>query len=304
MRFLTLIMCVLIAEHPCLASRKKPRSARSATHHAGKGINIYSNTREMALGRDLAGDVERSARLIEDPVVTEYVNRIGQGLVRESNSPFTVRIRIIRADEANSLALPGGFIYINSALIRATENEAELAAALAHEIAHVASRHYTRQTTCGDILGFASIALLFVGGWPGLLAREGSTFGGPLVMKRFSRGAEAEADRLGIQYLYDAGYDPTAFVDLLERFSRPEQTGPGIFAGFLSTHPSFASRVRAAQKHIQQALQPRSQYLIQTSEFELKKERLVAIESGAPVQWKSTKSPTAVDDRPVLRRHP
>ena len=253
---------------------------------------------------DLAGDLERTARLIEDPVVTEYVNRIGQGLVHGSGSPFTLRIRIIRAEEANSLALPGGFIYINSGLIRATNNEAELAVALAHEIGHVVARHYTRQASWGDILGFASIPLLFMGGWPGLLAQEGATFGGPLVMKRLSRGAEAEADRRGIQYLYNAGYDPTAFVDLLERISLREQTGGGIFAGFLSAHPSLASRVRAAQKQIQKDLQPRSQYLIQTSEFERVKERLMEVEGGAPISRKVSRSPASFDDRPALRRHP
>jgi predicted Zn-dependent protease len=302
MRFLALVGSVLIAGSSCRAASKEPVSLRNRPPQAGRGLNIYSRTREVSLGRDLARDLNRTVRLIEDPIVTEYVNRIAQSLAEESGSPFTLRVSIIRAEEANSLALPGGFIYINSGFIRATTGEAELAAALAHEIGHVVARHYTRQASCGDILGVASVTLLFLGGWPGLLAQQSATLGEPLLMKKLSRGAEAEADRRGIQYLYDGGYDPTAFVDLLERISVREGSKGGVFTKLLAAHPSSASRIRAAQKQIQKDLQARNQYVVQTSEFEGVKARLIEIEHGGPVPWKAVKSPTSLGEPPVLRR--
>ena len=303
MNVLRLVLCALLANCAYPASGKEPPSEGGAVSRKSKGINFYSRAREIEMGKELSRDIERSARLIEDPVVLEYVNRVGLGIVHQSASLFTLRIRIIRDEDANSLTLPGGYIYIHSGLILAAVNEAELAAALAHEIGHVAARHYVRQASCGDILSFAAIPLLLVGGWPGLLAHEGTNLGGTLVMKHLSRRAEAEADRLGIQYLYEAGYDPTAFVDLLERTS-PGDHRPSRSPGFLSEHPSPSNRVRAAQKQIQRDLLPRGEYLLQTSEFDVIHERLAAIARGTPVPWITTTSPSGSDERPVLRRRP
>ena len=289
---LALVLCVLIPESPGYAA--------PPCRPVGKGINFYSRAREIELGKELARDVEREARIIEDPVVSEYVNRIGQNLVNQSGAGYVFVIKVVRSEEVNTYALPGGFLFVNSGLIRAAENEAELAVALAHEIGHVAARHYTRQASWGDILNYASIPMLFMGGWPGLVAREGLAFGTPLALKKFSRAFEAEADTLGIRYVDSAGYDPTALVDFLERIARTDKGSRGLFAKMLSAHPPIASRVRAAQKQIQRELSPRPQYLIQTSEFVLVKERLAAIENGQHVPRRSTS--TVSDPPPVLRR--
>jgi beta-barrel assembly-enhancing protease len=303
MRPIALFLCVLVANAQCLAPSKGKAPCSDKTH-ASHGINLYSRDREIALGKDLALDLERSARLIEDPIVCEYVNRIAQTLAWHSDAPFYPVIRIIRSDDPNSLALPGGLVYIHSGLIRAASNEAELAVALAHELGHVAARHYTRQASLSDILGVATISLGFIGGWPSMLAQEGMTYAGtPLILKKFSRGAETEADRLGIQYLYAAGYDPTAFVDFLERISLQSQINHGTFALLMAAHPAVSSRIRAAQKQIQKGLRPRDEYLLQTSEFDIIKQRLAAIEGGHFFPRTPAISPMPVGERPVLRRH-
>jgi predicted Zn-dependent protease len=256
----------------------------------------------MALGRDLAKDFERSSRILEDPVICEYINRIGQNLAQQADPPFALTIRVVRSDEVNSVALPGGYIFINTGLIHAAETESELAVALAHEIGHVVARHQTHQATLGDIFQMASVPLIMIGGWPGVMIREGVTLGTPLVMSRISRGAENEADRLGITYLNDAGYDPTAFVDLLERLSRLGKTTHGPLAAAFSSHPAINSRIRAVQKVIQRDLGSHQEYLVQTSEFERIKERLTSIEHGNLAPRMVPYIPATTQGPPVLRR--
>ena len=189
--------------------------------------------------------------MLEDPVVSEYVNRIGQTLVRNSDAKASFTIKVLRSAEVNAVAFPGGFVYVNSALIRTADNEAELAGALAHEIAHVAARHYTRQASREQIINFAMIPLVFIGGLPGIAIRESAELAKPLAFKKLSRNAEAEADMLGIQYLYKAGYDPTALVDFFEKISAQEKSKPGVFGRMLLSHPALGSRIRSIQKQIQ-----------------------------------------------------
>jgi len=303
MKRLILMLSVLMVDWRVDAAPKNNCDTEE-THRCsvGKGINFYSRAREIELGRDLAQDVEREARLIEDPVVSEYVNRIGQNLVKHSGAGYSFVIKVIRSEEVNALALPGGFLFINSGLVRAVDNEAELAVAIAHEIAHVAARHYTRQASWSEMLNYASITLMFIGGWPGMVIQEGLATGTPLALRKLSRGSEAEADKLGIQYLYRSGYDPVAFVDFFERIARTEKSSHGLFARMLSVHPALASRVRAAQRQIQRDLSPRPQYLIQTSEFQLVKARLAAIENGTRVPWPFARQSMGADLPPILRR--
>jgi len=302
MKCLTLILSVLMIDWRGYAGQKNECSSGEIhCRGAGKGINLYSLAREVELGRDLARDVEREARLVEDPVVSEYVNRIGQNLVKHSGAGYAFQIKVIRSEEVNALALPGGFLFINSGLVRAADNEAELAVAMAHEIAHVAARHYTRQASWGEILTYAAIPLELIGGWPGIVTQQSVAIGTPLALKKLSRASEVEADMLGIQYLYRAGYDPAAFVDFFEKLARTEKSSRGLFARMLAVHPQIASRVRAAQRQIQRYLSPQPQYLIQTSEFQLVKERLTAIENGKRVPWPSTRQNVAADERPLLR---
>jgi predicted Zn-dependent protease len=309
MKRVAILLTVLMIHNPAWSAPNKQRDPEQiGQREVGKGVNLYSREREFSLGREQALDLEREERVLEDPVVSEYVNRIGQTLVRNSDATVCFTIKVLRSAEVNAVAFPGGFVYINSALIRTADNEAELAGALAHEIAHVAARHYTRQASREQILNFAMIPLVFIGGLPGIAIREGAELAKPLAFKKLSRNAEAEADMLGIQYLYKAGYDPTALVDFFEKISAQEKSKPGMFGRMLLSHPALGSRIRSIQKQIQADLNPRPQYLIQTSEFQLVKERLIAIENGNRVPWRYLSPATQAnpasrsDERPVLRR--
>src|SRR5882757_11475317 len=199
------------------AADKKKNLDEIGNRDVGKGVNFYSLEKEIALGKGLAQDVERQAKIIDDPVIAEYVNRIGQNLVRNSDAKVPFTIKVLDSQDVNAFALPGGFFFVNSGLILKADNESELAGVMAHEIAHVAARHGTRQATRGTIINYASIPLIFMGGWTGYAIRQGAGLAIPLGFLTFSRGFESEADMLGLEYLYKTGYDPTAFVDFFEK---------------------------------------------------------------------------------------
>src|SRR5207253_3082799 len=179
----------------------------------GRGMgNWYSIESEIRMGKEYAQQVEASVKLIQDPVITEYVNSVGQNLVRNSDAQVPFTIKVIDSDEINAMALPGGFFYVNSGLILAADEEAELAGVMAHEIAHVAARHGTEQASKGELLNFASIPLIFMGGPIGYGIQQAANLLVPLTLLKFSRKMEEEADYLGTQYLYKSGYDPSAMV--------------------------------------------------------------------------------------------
>ena len=165
----------------------------------GKGLDFYSLDKEIALGKQLAQEVDKSAKFIDDPVVNEYVNRIGQNLVRNSDARVPFTIKVIDSDAVNAFALPGGFFYVNSGLVLHADEEAELAGVMAHEIAHVCARHGTKQATKGDIVQMASIpAMIFIPySWAGYAIYQGMNFMIPLTFLKFSRDDEREADYLG-----------------------------------------------------------------------------------------------------------
>ena len=247
----------------------------------GKGVNFYSLEREMALGKSLAQEVERSSKLIDDPVVSEYVNRVGQNLVRNSDAKVPFTIKVIDSDVVNAFALPGGFFYVHSGLILRADSEAELAGVMAHEIAHVAARHGTKNATKGELAQMATIPLILLGpgGWAGYGLYEGLNFAIPMSFLKFSRDAEFEADYLGLQYMYAAGYDPNAFVTFFEKVEAEEKRQPGTVPKFFSTHPPTPERVVAIQKEIGNVLPAREQYIVTTSEFDSVKARLRGIEN-------------------------
>src|SRR5271170_166827 len=228
-------------------------------------VNFYSLEKEIALGKQLANDVERQAKIINDPVIAEYVNRLGQNLVRNSDAKVPFTIKVIDGEEVNAFALPGGFFFVYSGLILKADSEAELAGVMAHEIAHVAARHGTCQQTKGEMVQLGTIPLIFLGGWAGYGIRQGVSLLIPMGFLQFSREYEKQADYLGLQYMYKAGYDPTAFVDFFEKIETMEKRKPGTMAKVFSTHPMTEDRIVASQKEIATILKAKPEYVVTTS---------------------------------------
>ena len=261
-------------------------------------LNWYSIEKEIALGKGLAQDVERQAKVIDDPVIAEYVNRVGQNLVRNSDAKVPFTIKVVDDESVNAFALPGGFFFVNSGLILKADNEAELAGVMSHEIAHVAARHGTRQATRGQVAQLATIPLIFMGGWGGYGARQAASVLIPVGFLTFSRAFESEADLLGLQYMYKTGYDPVAFVDFFEKIQSLEKKKPGTMAKIFSTHPPTDDRISTAQKNIQEYLKERPEYVVTTSEFNDVKARLAMLHNKRKID--ETKDP----GRPQLRKKP
>lgn len=263
--------------------------------NVGKGVNFYSLEREIALGKQLAQEVERTSKMIDDPVVTEYVNRVGQNLVRNSDAQVPFTIKVIDSDEVNAFALPGGFFYVNSGLILRAQEESELAGVMAHEISHVTARHGTKQATKADIMQIGAMAaMIFVPyGWAGYGIYEGMNLAIPLTFLKFSRDAEREADFLGIQYMYKAGYDPNSYVTFFERIQADEKRRPGTIPKVFSTHPPTPERISDAQKEIARILPEKDEYIVTTSEFDSVKSRLRNVMFARKVQ--------AGPNKPTLR---
>ena len=286
----------------------------------GRGVgNWYSVEGQVAQGRRYAQMIESQIKLVNDPVITEYVNRVGQNLVRNSDAQVPFTIKVIDSDVVNAMALPGGFFYVNSGLILAADEEAEMAGVMAHEIAHVAACHYGREMTRLNLLQIASLPAIFMGGAIGYGIYEGMGLGIPLTFLHFSRGFEAEADYLGIEYMYRSGYDPSAFVSFFEKIQALEKKKPGTLSKAFDTHPQTPDRIEKSQEEIRKILPAKQQYVVTTSEFDEVKARLAAIENKHKViddkdsnkpSLRRTSNPTdktgtdskSDDDRPTLKR--
>jgi beta-barrel assembly-enhancing protease len=263
----------------------------------GRGVgNWYSIERQVAMGRQYAQQIESQIKLVTDPVVTEYVNRIGQNLVRNSDAQVPFTIKVIDSDVVNAMALPGGFFYVNSGLILAADEEAEMAGVMAHEIAHVAACHLAREQTRGTLMQLATIPLIFVGGGIGYGAYEAAGPAAMLGFLKFSRGFEAEADYLGVEYMYRAGYDPSAFVSFFEKIQAMEKKKPGTLAKTFDTHPQTPDRIEKTQEEIRKILPAKSEYIVTTSEFDDVKARLASIENRHKVLDQRD------ENKPSLRR--
>src|SRR5262244_2466955 len=259
-------------------------------------IDFYSIDKEVALGRQLAAEVDRESKFVTDPIVTEFVNRVGQNIVLHSNVKTPVTIKVIDSNEVNAFALPGGHLYINRGVLETADNEAELAGVIAHETGHVAVRHGVEQASKANLINYGSIPLIFLGGRGGFAIRQAAGLAVPLSFLKFTRGAEKEADRLGAQYMWAAGYDPHAMVTFFEKLEAKEKKKPGTIAKAFSTHPMTGDRITEAQKLVAH-FPDREEYAINTSEFGAVKSRIVSINTAHNATDGQSK-------RPTLKRRP
>ena len=295
----------------------------------GRGMgNWYSTDSEIKMGKTYADEIEKSTHFITDPVVTEYVNRIGQNLVKNSDCKVPFTIKVIDSDEINAMALPGGFFYVNSGLILNADEEAEIAGVMAHEIAHVCAHHAAREMTRMNYAQLGTIPLIMMTGysWTGYGIYEAAQFAVPMTFLMFSREFEAQADYLGVQYMYRAGYDPQAFISFFEKIQALEKRKPGLVAKAFSDHPQTPDRILHSQEEIARILPAKDEYLVTTSEFNDVKARLARIENKRRlIDTKDGKKPslrrastgtddsnnpqagqsgtdTSADDKPTLHR--
>jgi beta-barrel assembly-enhancing protease len=260
----------------------------------GRGFgNWYSLDRQMAMGKEYSAQVEATSKLLKDPAIVDYINRIGQDLVRNSDSQVPFTIKVIESDDVNAFALPGGYFYVDTGLILAADNEAELAGVMAHEIAHVAACHVARTRTRGQLLNMASIPLMMVGGPVGYAAYQGLTIATPLTMFKFSRKFEAEADYLGVQYMYKAGYDPQALTSFFEKVKAMQTRRENAVAKAFETHPQTPDRILKTQSEIATQLPAEEEYRIDSSDFQDIKARLNKLQGGLQIRN---------SNRPTLKR--
>ena len=294
---LTATLCVMsMAQLSAQSKNKKNDPEQIGNRDVGTGVNFYSLEKEIALGKQLAQEIERQAKFVDAPIPAEYVNRLAQNLARNSDIKIPVTAKLIDSGEVNAFALPGGFLFVNSGLVLKADTEAELAGAMAHEIAHVAARHGTRQASRGQLINLASLPLIFLGGWAGYAVRQGAGLAVPIAFLKFSRGFEQEADLLGLQYLYKAGYDPTAFVDFFERMEAMEKRKPGTVSQLFRSHPNMATRIKFTQKNVQELLTAQPQYVVTTSEFQEVTQQLA--------RMANVRKGTPEKSGPTLRRSP
>jgi hypothetical protein len=296
---------------PAKSPNAKPLSTNEDPNMIGKrNINkgiiakmSGSTEKEVRMGRELAGEVDRQAKFIDDPLITEYVNRVGQNIVLHSDAKVPFTIKVIDSDEINAFALPGGFFYVNKGLLLAADNEAELAGVMAHEIAHVAARHAVENQTKGTLLEYLALGgSIFLGGIPGLIYQNTAGLGLLGLFMKFSRGAEEEADKLGVQYMWAAGYDPTAMATMFEKLEAKNKKKPGFIARAFSTHPAPPDR-RAASLALAARFPEHEEYVISTSEFQRVKGRLLRLSNArASTAGALPSGEDGAPGRPTLKR--
>ena len=280
------------------AFAQKPKNqkddvAQIGSRNVGTCVNFFSMEKEMALGKQLAQEVQRQARMVEDPLISEYVNRIGQNLVRNSDAKVPFTFQVIEGEAPNAFALPGGFIFVYSGLMKIASEESELAAAMAHEIAHVAARHMTCQATRSQIASIATLPLsVLLGGWGGYAARQGAA-AVPTAFLHFGRKDESEADYLGVQYMYAAGYDPTGAISIFEKIESLNRKRPGLVDRVFSSHPMDDDRIQKTEREIARILPDKLEYVVNTSDYNAIRDRLLAQESKRKAEDRG---------KPVLRR--
>jgi len=302
-RFIACLATVLVSL-PGFAERKhgdvENIGNRSVSGRIFKVLpNFVSMEKEIALGNEIAGEFEQTARMVEDPVINDYVDRIGQNIVKHSDAKVPFHIKVVDTDEINAFAFPGGYFYVNKGLLLAARNEAELAGVMAHEISHVTARHATARMSKGQYLQLAAIPAMFVGGyWAQMGIQNALGLGINLELMGITRESEREADQLGIQYLWNAGYDPNAFVSFFEKMQQDEKSKPGRLAGWFRTHPSTTDRIVAALDE-QRYLPEKDNYIVNSSEFDHVRARLQSIDNA---QKSEDAGDAKEQKRPTLKR--
>ncbi len=299
------------APPPLPAKSNQPLSVNDDPNMIGKrNINkgiiakmSGSTEKEVRMGRELAAEVDRQAKFIDDPVITEYVNRVGQNIVLHSDAKVPFTIKVIDSDEVNAFALPGGFFYVNKGLLLAADNEAEVAGVMAHEIGHVAARHALENQTKSNILQYLAMGgSIFLGGIPGMIYQNTAGLGLLGIFMKFSRSAEEEADRLGVQYMWAAGYDPTAMATMFEKLEAKNKKKPGIIAKAFSTHPAPPGR-RASALSLAARFPEHEEYVISTSEFQRVKAKLLRLSNArASTAGALPSGDDGAPGRPTLKR--
>jgi predicted Zn-dependent protease len=322
-RYLWLAFCIIMIATPAIAQNNSAKQNNTPQKNPSQNallaenenpeligkrninklqINFYSFDKEVAIGRQFAQEVDRSAKLVEDPIIVEYINKVGQNLVLHSDAKVPFTIKVIDSDEVNAFALPGGFFYVNKGLILTADNEAELAGPMAHEIAHVAARHGVEQASKGQIVNWGSLPLIFLGGWGGFAVRQAASLAIPMGFLKFSRGAEYEADTLGAQYLWASGYDPRSMAAFFEKLQAQDKKKPGTLARIFSTHPMVGDRIEKVNALIAR-FPDRNEYTINTSEFTQVKNRLISMTNARATGGRGGTSTTDADSkRPTLKR--
>jgi len=305
---LTLGMALLLS-WPGLAGNEKHRKTVEKIGNrdmSGRVMGIFpvmSLNTEMQLGAQAAAQFEQTAKLFDDPVVAEYVNRIGQKIVKNSDAKVPFHIKVVDTDEINAFALPGGYFYVNKGLLLAADNEAELAGVMAHEISHVTARHAARMMTKAQVTQIGLLATMIllppVSQAAAIGLQNGLGLGLNLTFLGITRDSEREADQLGIQYLWKAGYDPEAFITFFEKLKAQEKNAPSKLTGWFRTHPSTNDRVGQAQGELD-FLPAKEEYTVNTSEFDKVKNRILAIDN--PVKLAGGDGEKGGKKRPTLKR--
>jgi predicted Zn-dependent protease len=282
--------------HKPLKKREDPQLIGKRDINKGQ-INFYSLEKELALGRRMAAEMDRRSKLVADPILLEFVNRVTQNIVINSDVKVPVTVKVIDSSYINAFTLPGGFLYINRGLIKAADNEAELAGAIAHEVAHIAARHGVEQATKGNLLNWAAIPLIFFGRWGGYLVNQTASLVIPISYFKFSRRAEKEADRLAAQYLWKTGYDPQGLITFFEKLRASEKKDPGTLKKVYRTHSMSKDRIEEIQKLLVR-FPEQSEYQINSSDFIALRERMGIFNLRARIEAEKEDQPL-----PTLKRY-
>ena len=288
------------AVKPCSKSKNKTDDVYCIGQRRVAHRSIVSQDKEIAIGKKYAEQINHSAKLVKDPVITEYVNRVEQNIAQNSDAKIPITVRVIDSPEINAFTLPGGFIYVNTGLLHAASSEAQLAGVLAHETAHVACRHWASDATKQTLLQYAMIPLIFTPmSYPVYIGlSEAMNFGVPMAFLKFSREDEAQADFLGLQYMWKAGYDPNAYLSMFAKIIQEGRSTPGSVAGVFMDHPPTKDRIINAEKEIKTILPKRPEYLVSNSEFQSVQDRLNALLGRMKKVQSASNKPT------LLKREP